>query len=589
MFNKRLIAAVPEVRKMIGQQVLWQWLGMLCSVGSTLLLCLIAVHLANGIVFEGKIWAGAALLLGMLALLKSVCARQAARCASQSALMVKRTFRSRLFAMLSQMGAGYRACVNTGQASSLLSEGVSQLETYFAQYLPQFFYALLAPLTLFFILVFWSWQSALVLLIAVPLIPASIIAVQKFAKRLLAKYWDSYTGLSDSFLENLQGLTTLKVFDADERRHLQMNEEAEMFRKVTMRVLIMQLNSISVMDLVAYGGAAAGILCALFSYQAGTLSLFKTMAVILLSAEFFLPMRLLGSYFHISMNGSAAADRMFEILDAPVLSRPERMEQPFEGIQAENLTFSYPDAKTGSEKGQTAALQKVSFDLPKTGLIGITGQSGSGKSTLVRLLEGQMAADTGTLALCGQTVWKTQPDSLYEQMTVCSGDAALFEGSVREALLDARKDASDAQMIEALKQASLWNTLQKREGLETQIGERGGFLSGGQKQRLALARALLKDAPVLVLDEATSAMDGASENRVMENLRQLSQTRLILCASHRLANLELADRILVFDRGRLAESGTHAQLIENNGGYARLYQAQQALEAYASFEEEEME
>lgn len=587
MFNRKLIQAVPETRPIMMKQVAFQVLGMLCAVLCSLVLCSMAVTL-----FQQPDTAFNQLALNILLLLigclgKIWSARKASQCALQSSLVVKKSLRYQLFDKLAQIGPGYATRWSTAELSQLMSEGIQQVETYFAQYIPQFFYALIAPVLLFVITVFWDWKAALALLVAVPLIPASIVAVQKFAKKLLAKYWDQYTGLSDSFLENLQGLTTLKVYRADEARHQKMNEEAEQFRRMTMRVLIMQLNSISVMDAVAYGGTAIGTLLALISYAHSNLSLFHMLGFILLSAEFFLPMRLLGSYFHISMNGSAAADRIFRVLETPTQDGVLTIGSLKENealLEGENLSYCYP-ASTGRDA--TQALDNIQFAFAPTGFFGIAGESGSGKTTLSRLLQKELDDYHGSLQVNNQEISQIRREDLLQTVTVSAYDSTLFAGTIRDNLLAADPKATEEEMIQVLQEVRLWKTLEAKDGLDTVLSEKGQNFSGGQRQRLSLARALLKKSSILLLDEATSSMDVLTENAVMDLLRQKAKERLIVVISHRLANLQKADAILVLKDGKQQGFGSHEQLLKDSAEYQKLWQAQKRLEAYAQNSEEE--
>ncbi|MBF0580058.1 ABC transporter ATP-binding protein/permease [Erysipelotrichaceae bacterium RD49] len=576
MFNKRLIQSVPEAMKFIRANVIDQWCGLVCSIATTLILSWIcACFLQNSPLTWSQLALAVVGLVGLSAI-RTFFTRKANAKAVASSHCVKKTMRERLLAKVAAIGPSYVRSFSSAEVTQLSNDGIEQLESYFANYLPQFFYALIAPITLFLFLAFWDLRSALILLVCVPLIPMSIVMVQKFAKKLLNKYWGQYAGLSDSFLEKLQGLTTLKVYNADERKHVKMNEEAENFRKVTMRVLIMQLNSISVMDLVAYGGAAAGIISALFSFRSGNIDLFQALSILLLSAEFFLPMRLLGSYFHVSLNGSAAADRMFKILDVPV---PEKTASFPEGkpiFKADDLCFAYEDGQ-GKK-----ALDHLDFEFSGPAFIGICGESGSGKSTLASLLAGKNYDSSKALKIGQTPIQAIKSEELSDQITVLSFESALFSGTIRENLLMADPEASDEQMIKALKQAGLWQDLEKLNGLDTVVSEQAASLSGGQRQRAAFARALLKNAPVLILDEATSAVDSQAERLMMKAAHQAAQDRLVICISHRLANLDGADTILVLKDGQLVEKGTAAKLKAQNGEYTRMYERQVQLEAYSA-------
>lgn len=576
MFNKRLIQSVPEAMKFIRANVIDQWFGLICSVGTTLILSGICAGFLTGNPFSTTTLVVACIGLIVLSWLRSFFTRRAQANAVASSHCVKQTMRERLLAKVAEIGPSYVHHFSSAEVTQLSNDGIEQLESYFANYLPQFFYALAAPVTLFVLLAFWDLRSAFILLICVPLIPASIVMVQKFAKKLLDKYWGQYAGLSDSFLENLQGLTTLKVYNADARKHQKMNEEAENFRKVTMRVLIMQLNSISVMDLVAYGGAAASILSALFSYRSGNINLFQTLSIVLLSAEFFLPMRLLGSYFHVSLNGSAAADRMFKIFDVPVKERHETFPQGTPIFKADYLNFAYEDGE-GKQ-----ALRDVNFELTGPGVVGICGESGSGKSTLANLLSGKLDESSKALTINNIPIESIVSGELSDHITVLSFESALFSGTIRENLQAAKASATDEEMIQALKQAGVWKDLEKMNGLDTHVSEQAASLSGGQRQRVSFARALLKNAPVLILDEATSAVDSQAEHLMMKAAHEASKDRLVICISHRLANLDQADEILVLKEGELVERGKAADLKKQDGEYARMAARQAELEAYSA-------
>ena len=433
--------------------------------------------------------------------------------------------------------------------------------------MPQFFYSLLAPLTLFVVLCFVNVPSAVVLLVCVPLIPISIAVVQTWAKKLLGKYWDQYTQLGDSFLENLQGLTTLKIYQADARKHEQMNEEAENFRKITMKVLTMQLNSITIMDLVAYGGAALGMIMAVNQFRAGHVSLMGSLLIVLLAADFFLPMRLLGSYFHIAMNGMAASDKIFKVLD---LQEPDYGSLPFEmkDIHARNVSFAYES---------TPVLKSIDFDIPKNSCIAFVGESGCGKSTLANVLMKKNRNYSGSIQM-GTCEWKDLQDaSLLEHVAYISAQSFIFQTTVRENLLI----GDESKMIDALKQVNLWDFLQSQDGLDTMCSN----FSGGQRQRLALARAIVHDRSFYIFDEATSNIDVESENDIVEQMYELAKEKTVIMISHRLANVSRCDCIYVMDQGNIVESGSHEDLLKKQGVYATLWNTQQELEKYVKGEQ----
>ena len=552
MINKKLLFSVKESIPYIQKNVLYQWIGLICNVCSTACLCLIITKYRNilciGIIF-------------ICLILRYIVNQKAIEMSYQSSHIVKETLRSRLYEKLSKMGIGYTNKWSTAEIVQLSSEGIEQLETYFANYIPQFFYSLIAPITLFIVISFMNFKAALVLLICVPLIPMSIVFVQKFAKKLLNRYWGQYTKLGDSFLENLQGLTTLKIYEADGHYHEKMNVESENFRKITMRVLTMQLNSITVMDLVAYGGSALGIVFALTS----TTDLFQTLFIILISAEFFIPMRQLGSYFHIAMNGMAASDKLFGILE---METDEKQEVDLKdcSISASNLCFGYTDKEV---------LHDICFEANK-GLIGFVGESGSGKSTIASLLMGQYTNYSGELKLSN---YEIKDINVYPYMTLVSLESYLFSGSLRDNLAMA-KEVSEQEMNMALEKVGILDFVKEQGGLNMRILEGGKNLSGGQRQRLVLARALLKDSPIYIMDEATSNIDVESENKIMEVLYELSKEKLVLCISHRLANLVNADHIYCLKDGNIVESGSHEELIQQKGVYCELFNTQKELERY---------
>lgn len=554
MINKKLLFSVKESIPYIKKNVLYQWIGLICNVCSTACLCLIITKHRNilciGIIF-------------ICLILRYIVNQKAIEMSYQSSHIVKETLRSRLYEKLSKIGIGYTNKWSTAEIVQLSSEGIEQLETYFANYIPQFFYSLIAPITLFIVISFMNFKAALVLLICVPLIPMSIVFVQKFAKKLLNRYWGQYTKLGDSFLENLQGLTTLKIYEADGHYHEKMNVESENFRKITMRVLTMQLNSITVMDLVAYGGSALGIVFALTS----TTDLFQTLFIILISAEFFIPMRQLGSYFHIAMNGMAASDKLFGILE---METDEKQEVDLKdcSISASNLCFGYTDKEV---------LHDICFEANK-GLIGFVGESGSGKSTIASLLMGQYTNYSGELKLSN---YEIKDINVYPYMTLVSLESYLFSGSLRDNLAMA-KEVSEQEMNMALEKVGILDFVKEQGGLNMRILEGGKNLSGGQRQRLVLARALLKDSPIYIMDEATSNIDVESENKIMEVLYELSKEKLVLCISHRLANLIHADQIYCLKDGNIVESGSHEELIQQKGVYCELFNTQKELERYGA-------
>ncbi len=567
MINKRLIATVGESKKYIAANVALQWVSLVANILIMGTFCRALARLWTGTPLS--LARAAALVLGAVAV-RIACGVGASRMAYLSGRAVKLRLRGLIYDKLLRLGASYRERVSTGEVVQVAVEGVEQLETYFGAYLPQFFYAMLAPLTLFAVLFGVNLPAAAVLLVCVPLIPAAIAAVQTWAKKLLSKYWGQYTALGDTFLENLQGLTTLKIYQADGFKNEEMNRESEKFRRITMKVLTMQLNSITIMDLVAYGGAAAGMVLAAVAFRNGHVGLEGALFIMLLAADFFLPMRLLGSYFHIAMNGMAASEKIFRLLDTPEPKPGTRTIGRDVSIRCEDLTFGYePDRPV---------LRGVDLPIGQGAFVAIAGESGCGKSTVAGVLTGRNRGWSGRVTVGGVPLDKIAEESLLANVTYVGHQSTLFKGTVGDNLRMGNPKADDAALWQVLEEVRLADFLRSEQGLDTPVVERGANLSGGQCQRLALARAILHDSPVYIFDEATSNIDVESENVIMDRIRAMAGRKTVILISHRLANLEPADRIYVMQNGRVVEAGTHGELLERQGVYARLWNAQQKLE-----------
>lgn len=571
MIDKRLVEMVPDSKKYIAGNVVLMWCSLVANIvmmsGIALLLQKLFLKTADSrdiVLFAG--------LVAAVNVARYFLTTGAARMSYLSARAVKKTLREQIYQKLLKIGMSYREELKTSEIVQVAVEGVEQLETYFGAYLPQFFYAMAAPLTLFFVLLPVSVPAAVLLFVCVPLIPVAIALVQTWAKKLLSRYWDQYTALGDTFLENLQGLTTLKVYQTDGIRHAKMNEESEKFRKITMKVLTMQLNSITIMDIVAYGGAALGIATALLQYRGGHTGFGGCLLIILLSADFFLPMRQLGSFFHIAMNGMAASGKIFRLLELKEEPQEKKQEIPDTEalIRLDEVCFSY-------EPGREI-LHDISMELKPGSFTAIVGESGSGKSTLASVLTGQNKRRKGTLTIGGVDFDDISEESRMRHITYVSHNSYLFGGTVRDNLLMAKPDASEEELWRVLEQTKLSDFLKSEQGLDTVLTAQASNLSGGQRQRLALARALLHDSPVYLFDEATSNIDVESENDIMEQIIALAQKKTVIVISHRLANTVTADRIYVLADGKLAERGTHEKLLEKRGVYASLWNTQQALE-----------
>lgn len=572
MINKRLIGIVSESKKYVAGNVIAQWISLVANIVMMTAITALLAGLFTEEAGSAQV-AGTLVIAAAAVIIRFICATIAARMGYLSSKEVKRTLRDKIYRKLLRLGNSYHEKVQTSEVVQVAVEGVDQLETYFGAYLPQFFYAMLAPVTLFVYLCFVNVPSAIVLLICVPLIPVAIVAVQRWAKKLLAKYWGQYTALGDTFLENLQGLTTLKIYQADAFKNDEMNEESEKFRKITMKVLTMQLNSITIMDLIAYGGAALGVILATTQYGAGKVSLAGCLLIIMLSADFFIPMRQLGSFFHIAMNGMAASDKIFRLLDLPEEQQAQKEECPSDcTIECKELRFSYEENRE--------ILHGVNMVFPKESFTAIVGESGCGKSTISAILMGRNKGYKGTVTVGGKSLACISEESLMRNFTYVSHQSYLFKGSVRDNLLMGNPDAKDSDLWNVLEQVRLADFVRSENGLDTFVAEKGGNFSGGQCQRLALARALLHDSPVYIFDEATSNIDVESENDIMTEILALAKRKTVILISHRLVNVVKADNIYVLEKGVLAGEGSHEKLLAEDGAYVRLWNAQQKLEKY---------
>lgn len=569
MINKRLVRLLSDGKKYIYGNILFQWINLIANIVAIFLISDFISDTYYGNITDAKL-IRLIVILAIAVLARVICNIASSKMSYLSSKKVKQVLRHKIMEKMLTLGSSYNEKVRTSEVVQVSVEGVEQIETYFGLYLPQLFYSLLAPLTLFAVIVFMSFTPAIVLLLCVPLIPISIAAVQTFAKKLLAKYWGRYTGLGDTFLENLQGLTTLKIYQADEYKNKKMNEEAEEFRKITMKVLTMQLNSITIMDLVAYGGAALGIILTVKQFVAGNIRLDQAIAIILLSADFFIPMRQLGSFFHIAMNGMAAIDKIFKILDLEV-PEEKTMSLPGKGsIKVENLSFSYDESHN--------VLNDISIELLEQGMVSLVGASGSGKSTMASLLMKRSKNYSGKIFVGEVDFNEISEKSVMDNITYISHSSYIFKGTVRDNLLMAKADARDEELWDVLKKTNLADFFEADNGLDFEIAEAGGNLSGGQKQRLALARGLLHDSRFYIFDESTSNIDVESEEVILEQIKELAKHKGVLMISHRLANVVSSDKIFVLEKGQLKEEGTHEELLAMHGTYSTLWDTQQSLE-----------
>lgn len=574
MVNKRLLSLCDDSKKWVGLTVLMNWISIICNILIVLFIGNMVDKLYNNSL-DINISKCAIFIISMLGI-RFICNYFSTRFSFYSSAKVRKSIREKIYSKLLDMGVNYIDNISTSSLVQISVDGVEALEIYFGRYLPQLFYSLLAPITLFIVVSFISFKSALVLLLCVPLIPVSIIAVMKFAKKLLSKYWNIYTNLGDSFLENLNGLTTLKIFNLDEEKNNEMNKEAQEFRSITMKVLSMQLNSINIMDLIAFGGAAIGILIAINEFNSGNITLGGVLIIILLSSEFFIPLRLLGSYFHVAMNGMAASDKIFDLLDTKIkkeekLSKDEMSLLNNINIDIKNVDFSYDKDRK--------VLNDVNVFIPNKKMIALVGESGCGKSTITNLLLKQRKVDRGEISLNGINIDYIPFDVLIKKVGFISHSSYIFSGSIEDNLRMGKSDASEKELKEALKKSNLYDfVMSLPKKLETNVGESGSLLSGGQKQRLALARTIISSPEIYIFDEATSNVDIESEEKIWDSIYELSSKKTVIVISHRLANVKNADKIYVLDKGNIVESGNHNSLLNTKGKYYELVTHQQNLE-----------
>lgn len=578
MIKMRLIRLLKGSVKYIIQQIIWQWLSLFAQITIVWQVTqLIDKAWQKSITSSDVLTTIGIVTAGLI--VRFICDRLYSRACYLASVDVKRALRVQIYRKVLWLGPSYREQIRTSEIVQMTSEGVEQLETYFGRYLSQFFYALLAPLTLFIVISRISLRTSIVLLIAVPLIPIVIMLVMFVAKKILGNYFDIYYGLGDSFLEKLQGMTTLKIYRADQRAVEQIDSESEQFRKITMKVLIVQLNSTSIMDIIAYGGSAAGIISALIEFSNRSINVSGVLMCIFLAAEFFLPMRLLGSFFHIGMNGMKASDRIFAFLDLPEQKRgDEKITGDNIDISLEKVSFSYDNSRE--------ILHEISMDIDSGSLVSIVGGSGSGKSTIAGILLGKNHDYTGSIKVNGTEHREISSKSLMDNFTMIGHSSWIFKGTVRENLLTGNPRATEAEMIEALDKVNLKSFLEAQNGLDTRVESNASNLSGGQKQRLALARALLHDTPVYIFDEATSNIDADSEEIIMATVKQISKERTVILISHRLANVIDSDAIYMLKDGEIIEKGNHEELMRLKGNYEKIFSEQSELENYSRAREE---
>ena len=571
MIDKNLLRLLGDNKKYIFYAVGLMVLGLFANVGITASICWainLTIHYdeysGGAVIF---LWPAVCAVVGIV--IRYIASRLVGDLKDLLGRKVKKDLRERVYNKIVKLGVRSTDGMSMAGLTQVSMEGVEQLDIYYSSYIPQFFYAMLAPFILFGITVWIEWRVAVVLLCCVPLIPVSIIAVSKYAKKIFAKYWGKYTSMGDSFLDSVQGLKELKIFKADEAQHGKMNETSEDFRKITMKVLVMQLASTTIMDLVAYGGAGLGIAMALLSVRYWGLSPISALFLILVAVDFFLPLRAFGSAFHIAMNGASAGKKILSLLEQP---------DPVWGSEAVANTEIKVDGVTFSYDGKRDVLKNVTMSFPERGMTSIVGESGCGKSTVVNMLFGAFRPKSGSVTVGGKEIERLSRESYYSHLAVVSYNTYIFNETVRANFMLANKNVTDQQIYDALKKVNLLGFIRENGGLDKVITEDAANISGGQKQRLALAVNLVADKAIYVFDEATSNIDIESEAIIMANIKELSISKSVIVISHRLANVVPSDLIYYMESGELIESGTHEELMAKNGGYAKLYTTQKNLE-----------
>ncbi|PTY39788.1 ABC transporter ATP-binding protein/permease [Brachyspira hampsonii] len=571
MINKRLIALMGNAKKYIAWHVIIQLVNLALNITAVFFMADIIQKASQGNVLKEDILK-TAIAIFVIIILRFRFNILMANMSYHASGRVKQTLREKIYSKLLTLGSRYKEKFSTSEIVQISMEGVDQLETYFGRYLPQFFYSMIAPIVLFAVLSTISIKSAVILLICVPLIPISIIAIVKIAKRILKKYWGSYSNLGEIFLEDVQGLTTLKIYKADEKKNEEMNIEAEKFRVATMNLLFMQLNSTTIMDIIAYGGAALGVIISVLEYMKGNINLAGTFTIIMLSAEFFIPLRLLGSFFHIAMNGISASDKMFEILDM------KDDDKRINDISKENEEIIFKDVSFAYNKEKTI-LKNINMTIKEKSFVSIVGVSGSGKSTIAGLISLRNENYKGSIKIGNIELDTINKDDLYKKIASVDHNSYLFEGTVYDNLKMAGDTITENQMNEALKKVELYDFLQTENGLNTVIMEKAANLSGGQRQRLALARAILFNADIYIFDEATSNVDVESEESIMKVIRNIAKEKTVILISHRLYNCVPSDHIYFLKDGIIMEEGNHDTLMSLNKEYAKIFNEQSNLES----------
>ena len=567
MFDKELIRLIGAHKKYVIYSVLLMILGMLANIGITASICWAVYLLIEKQPALSYIYPAITAIVAIL--VRYIASRLTGDLKDVLGRKVKKDLRARTYDKILRLGVKSTDGMSMAGLTQVSMEGIEQLDLYYSTYLPQFFFSMIAPFILFAICVGIDWRTSLVLLACVPLIPVSIVAVSKYAKKIFAKYWGKYTSMGDGFLDSVQGLKELKIFRADAARQVRMNESAEEFRKITMKVLVMQLASTTIMDLVAFGGAGAGIALSVVGLMNGWLAPASALFLVLVAVEFFLPLRALGSAFHVAMNGASAGKKIISLLNQP---DPVWGEKDVEGreLALENVTFSYDKKRD--------VLKDVTMNFLEKGMTAIVGESGCGKSTVVNLLIGARRPDKGRVLIGGEELENVSRTAYYSRLASVSYNTYIFNDTVRANFALAKKGVTDEEIFAALEKVNLSSFIKENGGLDKVITEDANNISGGQKQRLALAVNLVADKDIYVFDEATSNIDVDSEAVIMKNIKEMSAKKSVIVISHRLANVVPADNIYFMRDGQVIESGSHSQLMARKGEYAKLFNAQKQLE-----------
>ncbi|MDE7328623.1 MAG: ABC transporter ATP-binding protein/permease [Clostridia bacterium] len=567
MIDKDLFKLIGKNKKYIFIAVALQAVGLIANLGITAAICYAVYLLSQNCDAINYLYPAIGAVVGVI--VRYVATRLTGDIKDVLGRKVKKDLRERTYDKIVKLGVKSTDGMSMAGLTQVSMEGVEQLDLYYSSYLPQFFFAMLAPIVLFIICVWIDWRSSLMLLCCVPLIPVSIVAVSKYAKKIFAKYWGKYTSMGDKFLDSVQGLKELKIFKADEAQHGKINESAEEFRKITMKVLVMQLASTTIMDLVAYGGAGAGIALAVSGAAFWGLAPIKALFMALVAVEFFLPLRAFGSAFHVAMNGASAGKKIISLLNTP---DPVWGEEEVENtsIEINDVTFSYD--------GKRNVLKSVSLSFPEKGMTAIVGESGCGKSTVVNMLVGAFRPQSGSVCVGGKSLESLSRESYYSRLAAVSYNTYIFNQTVRENFALANESVSDETIYGALEKVNLAQFIRENGGLDKVISEDANNISGGQKQRLALAVNLVANKDIYVFDEATSNIDVESEAIIMKNIKDISKEKSVIVISHRLANVVPADNIYFMEDGEIKEVGSHNELMQAKKGYEQLFSTQKSLE-----------